>query len=77
MAQDYLAGMMKHMTDYGMEVVGAIAMGLGGFIPGYVVSWILKKCGILRTSDKVQEVGVDAEVPVPAYPESMQSRDYN
>ena len=59
------------------QLVGAIAMGLGGFIPGYVVSWILKKCGILRTSDKVQELGVDAEVPVPAYPESMQSRDYS
>ncbi|SVA89967.1 uncharacterized protein METZ01_LOCUS142821 [marine metagenome] len=59
------------------QLVGAIAMGLGGFIPGYVVSWILKKCGILRTSDKVQEVGVDAEVPVPAYPESMQSSDYS
>ena len=59
------------------QLVGAIAMGLGGFIPGYVVSWILKKCGILRSSDKVQEIGVDAEVPVPAYPEAMQSRDYS
>lgn len=59
------------------QLVGAIAMGLGGFIPGYVVSWILKQCGILRTSDAIQELGVDVEIPVPAYPESMQSRDYS
>lgn len=59
------------------QLVGAIAMGLGGFIPGYVVSWILNKCGILRTSDAVQEIGVDAEIPVAAYPENMLSRDYS
>jgi ammonia channel protein AmtB len=59
------------------QLVGAIAMGLGGFIPGYVVSWILNKCGILRTSDSVQKLGVDAEIPVAAYPENMQSRDYS
>ena len=59
------------------QLVGAIAMGLGGFIPGYVVSWILKQCGILRTSDAVQEIGVDAEVPAAAYPEGMQSRNYS
>jgi ammonia channel protein AmtB len=59
------------------QLVGAIAMGLGGFIPGYVVSWILNKCGILRTSDAVQQIGVDAEIPVAAYPENMQSRDYS
>jgi ammonia channel protein AmtB len=59
------------------QLVGAIAMGLGGFIPGYVVSWILNKCGILRTSDAVQEIGVDTEIPVAAYPENMLSRDYS
>ena len=59
------------------QLDGAIAMGLGGFIPGYVVSWILKQCGILRVSDAVQQAGVDSEVPVSAYPEALQSRDYS
>ena len=57
------------------QLVGAISMGLLGFIPGYVVSWILKKVGILRVSDGVQVIGVDAEVPSTAYPESMQSQN--
>ena len=59
------------------QLVGAISMGLRGFIPGYVVSWILKQCGILRVSDAVQQAGVDSEVPVSAYPEALQSRDYS
>ena len=49
-------------------------MFLLGFIPGYVGSWILKACGILRVSDKLQEFGIDnAEIDTPAYPEPLQS----
>ena len=49
-------------------------MFLLGFIPGYVGSWILKACGILRVSDKLQEFGIDnAEIDTPAYPGPLQS----
>lgn len=56
------------------QLVGCISMFLLGFIPGYVGSWILKACGILRVSDKLQEFGIDnAEIDTPAYPEPLQS----
>jgi len=57
------------------QLVGAISMLLLGFIPGYVVSWILKKCGILRVSDALQNFGLDeAEIDTPSYPEFQRSQ---
>ena len=49
-------------------------MFLLGFVPGYVVSWLVHKAGMLRIPDDVQIRGLDAvKVPAQAYPESMVS----
>ena len=55
------------------QLKGAVVMILLGFIPGLVLAYILKACGILRASDAVQEAGMDAEVENTAYPEAIQS----
>ena len=56
------------------QVVGAIVMFLLGFVPGYIVSWLVNKAGMLRIPDSVQIKGLDAvKVPAQAYPESMVS----
>jgi Amt family ammonium transporter len=45
-----------------------------GFVPGYVVSWIVNKAGMLRIPDAVQIKGLDAvKVPAQAYPQGMTS----
>ncbi len=42
-----------------------------GFVPGYVLSYILKMVGLLRSDPAAEKAGLDAtEVPVKAYPES-------
>jgi len=52
------------------QLVGAVVMIAIGFIPGYVVSLILKMLGILRVSDEVQLAGLDqTEVGAHGYPE--------
>ena len=54
------------------QLVGAVVMFLLGFVPGYVVSWLVDKAGMLRIPDAVQEKGLDSvKVPAQAYPESM------
>jgi len=41
-----------------------------GFVPGYLVSLLLKSMGKLRIPEKVELMGMDkAKVPVRAYPE--------
>ena len=56
------------------QVVGSVVMFLLGFVPGYVVSWLVHKAGMLRIPDAVQERGLDAvKVPARAYPEGMTS----
>ncbi len=58
-------------TSFMGQFVGVIVMILCGFIPGYVVSLLLKSIGILRVPDDVQELGLDlAEIPSKAYPEA-------
>ena len=44
-----------------------------GFVPGYVVSLLSKKLGILRASEPIQEAGMDIEINVVAYPEKIKS----
>jgi ammonium transporter, Amt family len=59
------------ITLYG-QVVGAMVMALLGFIPGYVVSFILKKMGLLRAPREAELMGLDkAKVPAVAYPELL------
>lgn len=54
------------------QVVGAAVFFLLGFVPGYVVSLILKKIGLLRVGEEAEIAGLDtAKVPVAAYPEGI------
>ncbi len=52
------------------QLGGALVMAALGFIPGYLVSWALKKTGVLRVPAHAEERGLDlTEVPAQAYPE--------
>ena len=62
------------ISFYG-QFMGMLVMAALGFIPGYVLSLIFKVMGILRASDGVQMAGMDVEVPIPAYPENMQTNN--
>ncbi|MEL6601059.1 MAG: ammonium transporter, partial [Pseudomonadota bacterium] len=54
------------------QLVGAVSMLLLGFIPGYVVSLILKTVGLLRVSEEAEIAGLDlTKVPAQAYPEGI------
>jgi Amt family ammonium transporter len=50
------------------QIVGIITMALTGFVPGYVISLIMKMAGWLRVPDHIQEAGIDkAELGLQAY----------
>ena len=54
------------------QCVGAVVFFLLGFVPGYVVSWILKAMGMLRVSEEAEITGLDlTKVPMKAYPEGI------
>jgi ammonia channel protein AmtB len=58
------------------QLMSAGVMFLMGFVPGYVVSLLLKSVGMLRVPDAVQIKGLDVvKVPAQAFPESMSSPD--
>jgi hypothetical protein len=47
------------VTPWG-QLIGAIIMfWVLGFIPGYVLSWILNKAGLLRVPREVELAGLD------------------
>lgn len=55
----------------GGQLVGALVMAALGFIPGYLVSLLLKSIGLLRVPAEAEEAGLDiTEIPSRAYPES-------
>ena len=56
------------------QVIGAGVMIATGFIPGYVLSWIFNKLGVLRAGDGVQRDGMDSELEGIAYPEEIRSQ---
>ena len=59
------------ITLYG-QVVGALVMAVLGFVPGYLVSLLLKKMGLLRAPREAELMGLDkAKVPAIAYPELL------
>ena len=61
-------------TNFMGQLIGAVSMLLLGFVPGYVVSLILKKVGLLRIPESVEIMGMDlAKVPTFAYPEGMET----
>ncbi len=58
------------VSFYG-QFASMVVFLLLGFIPGFVLSYILKVVGLLRCPPEVEIAGLDlAEVPVKAYPES-------
>jgi ammonia channel protein AmtB len=58
------------------QVVGAVVMFLLGFVPGYIVSWLVHKAGMLRVPEAVQIKGLDpVKCPAQAYPEAMISSE--
>lgn len=59
-------------TNFMGQLIGAVCMALAGFVPGFVVSWIMKQMGALRIPVKAELLGMDkAKVPVTAYPEGF------
>ncbi len=54
------------------QIVGAIVFFLLGFVPGYVISLLLKMCGLLRVGEAAEVKGLDpTKVPISAYPEGI------
>ena len=50
------------------QIVGIITFWLLGFVPGYVISRIMKSAGWLRVPDHVQKAGIDkAELGLQGY----------
>lgn len=54
------------------QLLGCVVMFLLGFVPGYVVSLILKMFGLLRVGEAAEIAGLDpTKVPAQAYPEGI------
>ncbi len=54
------------------QIVGAVVFFLVGFVPGYVVSLVLKGIGMLQVSEAAQIAGLDTvKVPAQGYPEGI------
>ncbi|MEO0618605.1 MAG: ammonium transporter [Pseudomonadota bacterium] len=54
------------------QAIGAVVMFLLGFVPGYVVSLILRAMGLLRVGEAAELAGLDpTKVPASAYPEGI------
>ncbi|MEM9269903.1 MAG: ammonium transporter, partial [Pseudomonadota bacterium] len=59
-------------TSFIGQLVGAIVMFALGFVPGYVLSLILKMVGLLRVGEGAEIAGLDpTKVPNVAYPEGI------
>jgi len=52
------------------QLISAAVFAAMGFIPGYLVSFLLKGVKLLRVPDEAQLLGLDSvKVPIPSYPE--------
>ena len=60
-------------ATFGGQFMGMLVMVALGFIPGYVLGGLFKALKMLRSSDAVQETGLDLEIENAAYPESIQT----
>ena len=67
------------VTNFMGQLIGLGVMAALGFVPGYVLSLILRICGLLRVGRAAELVGLDqTKVPSSAYPEGMPpSAPYN
>lgn len=70
-AAGYIAQPGQAPINIGGQIGGTLLCAIVlGFIPGYVVSWILKKLKLLRVSEEVETKGLDlTELGIEAYPE--------
>lgn len=60
------------------QIVGAVVFFLLGFVPGYVVSLILKMMGMLRIPEGAEIAGMDmVKVPAEGYPEGIPAPGIN
>jgi len=60
------------LTSFAGQAVGVCVMFALGFVPGYVVSLILRMLGLLRVGRSAELVGLDrTKVPSSAYPEGI------
>lgn len=54
------------------QIGGMLVMATLGFVPGYLLSLLLKRMNALRIPPEVEEAGLDlSEVPATAYPEGV------
>ncbi|MCP4820527.1 MAG: ammonium transporter [Shimia sp.] len=54
------------------QIIGAVVFFLLGIVPGYVVSLLLKKMGMLRVPEGAEIAGLDTvKVPAQGYPEGI------
>jgi ammonia channel protein AmtB len=54
------------------QTLCAVVMAVLGFVPGYLVSLLLKKTNRLRVPEKAEEIGIDeVEILVHPYPETV------
>ena len=54
------------------QAIGAVVCILLGFVPGYVISLILKMAGMLRIGEAAELAGLDpTKVPAQAYPDGI------
>ncbi len=59
-------------TSFIGQLLGGIMMFLCGFVPGYVLSLIMKMMGLLRVAEGAELAGLDpTKVPAVAYPEGI------
>jgi ammonia channel protein AmtB len=71
------AGEVPTISLFG-QIVGAVVFFLCGFVPGYVVSLILKKMGMLRIPKGAELAGMDiVKVPGNGYPEGIPAPGVN
>ena len=55
-------------TSFTGQLVGCIVMVLTGFLPGYIISYVMNAMGWLRVPDAVQAAGIDsADLNLRAY----------
>ncbi len=60
------------------QLMGAVVMAVTGFVPGYGISLLLKKLGMLRVPPKVEISGLDlVEIPATPYPETVPATEYS
>jgi ammonia channel protein AmtB len=64
------------ITPWGQFIGAVIMFFVLGFIPGYVLSWVLKQAGVLRIPREVELAGLDHLTHATAVREEDEMREY-